>query len=165
MRVLTVDARTDRGDDVTQLCLACGPVSDVTLWAAVRGLPFRSLRSSQRGLLDTTMDEGIRKMRGVRPEPIREHLEEISGIEFPPKQVLEHVSGFDRRSYTTTMEANRIFKRLGFTLRRAGDAPMTQEGPAQSPPPNIEHRLSAVKSALAVAQEAIAGAPEPRGQP
>jgi hypothetical protein len=33
---------------------------------------------------------------------------------------------------------------------------MTQEGPAQGPPPSIEHRLSAVESALAVAQEAIA---------
>ncbi len=105
--------------------------------------------------LDTTMDEVVRRMRGERPEPIREHLVEISGIEFPPKQVLEHVSGFDRRSYTT-MEANRVLKRLGFTLRRAGDAPVTREGSGQSPPPSIEHRLSAVESALAVAQEAIA---------
>jgi hypothetical protein len=105
--------------------------------------------------LDTTMDEVIRRMRSVRPEPIREHLVEISGVEFPPKQVLEQVSGFDRRSYTT-MEANRVLRRLGFTLRRAGDAPMSQGGPAQSPPPSVEHRLSAVESALAVAQEAIA---------
>ena len=105
--------------------------------------------------LDTTMDEVIRRMRSVRPEPIREHLVMISGVEFPPKQVLEQVSGFNRRSYTT-MEANRVLRRLGFTLRRAGDAPMSQRGPAQSPPPSVEHRLSAVESALAVAQEAIA---------
>jgi hypothetical protein len=105
--------------------------------------------------LDTTMDGVIRKMRSVRPEPIREHLVEISGVEYPPKQVLEQVSGFDRQSYTT-MEANRVLRRLGFTLRRAGDPPKSQEGSAQRTQPSVEHRLSAVESALSVAQEAIA---------
>ncbi len=105
--------------------------------------------------LDTTMDEVIRKMRNVRPEPIREHMVDISGVEFPPKQVLEQVSGFNRRSYTT-MEANRVLRRLGFALRRAADASMSPGGPVKSTPPGIEHRLSAVESALAVAQEAIA---------
>jgi hypothetical protein len=105
--------------------------------------------------LDITMDEVIRNMRSVRAEPIREHLVDISGVEFPPKQVLEQVSGFDRRSYTT-MEANRVLRRLGFTLRRAGDTRMSRDGAGQSAQRSVEHRLSAVESALAVAQEAIA---------
>ena len=105
--------------------------------------------------LDTTKDEVISRMRSVPPEPIREHLVEVSDIEFPPKQVLEEVSGFDRQTFTT-MEATRVLRRLGFALRRAGDNPRTQEAAAQIAPSSVENRLSAVESALAVAQEAIA---------
>jgi hypothetical protein len=54
------------------------------------------------------------------------------------------------------MEANRVLRRLGFDLRRSGDSPIDQEGFAERPQPSVEHRLSAVESALAVAQEAIA---------
>src|SRR5690242_16982295 len=72
--------------------------------------------------LDLTKDEVVRRMRNVRPEPIRTHVIEISGTEFPPKQVLEQVTGWDRRSYTT-MEANRVLTRLGFPSRRAADEP------------------------------------------
>ncbi|SRR6266487_5241266 len=106
--------------------------------------------------LNLTMDEVVRKMRNVRPEPIREHLVEISGTEFPPKQALEQVTGWDRRSYTT-MEANRVFARLGFVCRRAGHGLDGQQGFRRDFPTTINRRLSAVESALAVAQEAIAG--------
>ncbi len=106
--------------------------------------------------LDLTMDEVVRKMHNVQPEPIREHLVEISGTEFPPKQVLEEVTGWHRRSYTT-MEANRVFTRLGFVCRRAGHGPDGQRKLGQDTTPAVDRRLSAVESALAVAQEAIAG--------
>jgi hypothetical protein len=38
---------------------------------------------------DITKEEVIRMIRGIKPEPIREHLVEIAGTAYPPKQVLE----------------------------------------------------------------------------
>lgn len=75
--------------------------------------------------LDLSMDEILTKMRNVQPEPIREHLVEIANIEFPPKQVLATVTGWDRQSFTT-MEANRVLTRLGFTCSRIGRRPADQ---------------------------------------
>ncbi len=75
--------------------------------------------------LDLSMDEVLTKMRNVRPEPIREHLVEIADIEFPPKQVLATVTGWDRQSFTT-MEANRVLTRLGFKCSRIGHRPADQ---------------------------------------
>jgi tetratricopeptide (TPR) repeat protein len=69
--------------------------------------------------LNLSMDEVLTKMRDVRPEPIREHLVEIGDSEFPPKQVLATVTGWDRQSFTT-MEANRVLTRLGFECSRIG---------------------------------------------
>jgi hypothetical protein len=111
--------------------------------------------------LDLTGEEVVRNMFSVQPEPIREHLVEIDNAVFPPKQVLAQVTGWDRQSFTT-MEANRVFRRLGFVCRRAEHRsdgrqvgmPETLEPQNRS---SIDRRLSAVESALAVAQEAIAG--------
>lgn len=75
--------------------------------------------------LDLSMDEILTKMRNVQPEPIREHLVEIADIEFPPKQVLATVTGWDRQSFTT-MEANRVLARLGFKCSRIGHRPADQ---------------------------------------
>jgi hypothetical protein len=105
--------------------------------------------------LDLTMDEVVRSMRDVRPEPIRTHVIEISGTEFPPKQVLEQVTGWDRRSYTT-MEANRVLTRLGLPSRRAADEPDSHGELGTGVPATFARRLSAVEAALSVAQEAIA---------
>jgi hypothetical protein len=111
--------------------------------------------------LDLTKDEVVRRMRDVQPEPIREHLVEIGNAVFPPKQVLAQVTGWDRQSFTT-MEANRVFRRLGFVCRRAGRRP--NDHPVWMPETlqhqeqtSIDRRLSAIEFALAVAQEAIAG--------
>jgi tetratricopeptide (TPR) repeat protein len=71
------------------------------------------------------MNEVLTGMRNVQPEPIREHLVEIADIEFPPKQVLATVTGWDRQSFTT-MEANRVLTRLGFKCARIGDRPTDQ---------------------------------------
>ena len=103
--------------------------------------------------LDLTANEVLDKMRNVEPEPIREHLVEIGDTEFPPKQVLAVVTGWDRRSFTT-MEANRVLTRLGFNCCRIGHRP---DGAEQEELPPIDRRLSTVESALTVAQEAIAG--------
>ena len=59
-------------------------------------------------------------MRGVRPEPIREHLVEVLDTAYPPKQVLAAVTGWQRTSFTT-MEAQRVLTRAGFACRRADE--------------------------------------------
>ena len=111
---------------------------------------------------DRTADEVIRTMRGVQPEPIREHFVEVDGTAYPPKQVLAHITGWDRLSFTT-MEATRVLIRLGFVCRRVGSRPSAPQGPRRDlddhqerGSPSIDRRLSAIESALAVAQEAIA---------
>jgi hypothetical protein len=102
--------------------------------------------------LDLSANEVLDKMRNVEPEPIREHLIEIGDTDFPPKQVLATVTGWDRASFTT-MEANRVLTRLGFNSHRIGYRPEAAGREELSP---IDRRLSAVESALTVAQEAIA---------
>lgn len=106
--------------------------------------------------LDITNEEVVRKMRGVKPEPVREHLVEIAGVEYPPKQVLEAVTGWNRRSYTT-LEAVRVLTRVGFDCRRTSDdepAPTLSKAAFQAA--DVEQRLSELEAALAVAQAAIA---------
>lgn len=52
-------------------------------------------------------------LKGVEPEQIQKHVVEVNGQWFPPKQVLGHVTGWPRTSFTT-MEAQRVLTRLGF---------------------------------------------------
>jgi hypothetical protein len=111
--------------------------------------------------LDLTMNDVLDKMRDAQPEPIRDHLVEVGNAEFPPKQVLAAVTGWDRQTFTT-MEANRVLTRLGFNCCRVGRQPDDQpaSGPGnlgQQELSSIGARLSAAETALAVAQEAIAG--------
>lgn len=102
--------------------------------------------------LNLTANDVLGRMREVEPEPIREHLVEIGDTEFPPKQVLATITGWDRQTFTT-MEANRVLTRLGFNCCRIGYQPDA----AGREEPSVARRLSAMESALAVAQEAIAG--------
>jgi hypothetical protein len=67
--------------------------------------------------LDLTADDVIHGMRGVEPEPIREHVVAVGDHLFPPKQVLAQATGWDRQTFTT-MEAARVLKRLGFRPSR-----------------------------------------------
>jgi hypothetical protein len=106
-----------------------------------------------------------RRMRGVHPEPIREHLVEILDTVYPPKQVLATVTGWDRTSFTT-MEAQRVLSRVGFTCRRAGEAhgrpawvsDDVDEGDARviAASGDQDTRVARLEAQLAVAQEAIA---------
>jgi hypothetical protein len=105
---------------------------------------------------DVTSEEVVLKMRGVEPEPVREHLVEIAGIEYPPKQVLETVTGWNRRSFTT-LEAVRVLTRVGFDCRRTSEDESTRlPREAVFPTGGVERRLAELEAALAVAQEAIA---------
>lgn len=101
-------------------------------------------------------EEVIHKMRGVEPQPVREHLVDIAGTLYPPKQVLETVTDWDRRSFTS-LEAVRVLTRIGFLCRRASEGqPASVSGAAGNQAAGIERRLSELEAALAVAQEAIA---------
>ncbi len=111
--------------------------------------------------LHLTKDEVVRRMRNMSPEPIREHFVEIASTAFPPKQALEQVTGWNRRTYTT-MEATRVFTRLGFVCRRAehdrdDHAVRSREDFAPEERSSVDHRLSTLEAALGVVQEAIAG--------
>src|SRR5260370_26481654 len=75
--------------------------------------------------LDLVADDVVRGMRNTQPEPIREHLVEVTDNVFPPKQVLAQVTGWDRLTFTT-MEAIRVLTRLGFTCRRTGSRSQPQ---------------------------------------
>ena len=78
-------------------------------------------------------------MDGVEPEPIHQHVVEVGGVAFPPKQVMEEISGFDRRSYTT-MEALRVLTKLGFPA--AASKPSVTEMARTSPVWSVGSRLS-----------------------
>jgi hypothetical protein len=47
----------------------------------------------------------------VLPDPIQSHYVVVRGRRYPPKQVLEYVTGLDRAAFTTH-QARRIVKRL-----------------------------------------------------
>jgi hypothetical protein len=105
---------------------------------------------------DITKEEVIRMMRGIKPEPIREHLVEIAGTAYPPKQVLETVTDWNRRSFTS-LEAVSVLTRVGFVCRRASEGqPLPVPGANGNQAVGVERRLSELEAALAVAQEAIA---------
>jgi hypothetical protein len=123
--------------------------------ATVGGRPF-----------DFSKGEIERRMRGVRPESIREHLVEVLDTVYPPKQVLATITGWDRTSFTT-MEAQRVLSRVGFVCRRPGTvdggqpAWMVDQGSderveTQAGPEIPSTRLTRLEAQLAVAQEAIA---------
>lgn len=73
-----------------------------------------------------------RTVAPVLPEPVREHFVVIDGRRFPPKQVLELVTGLDRADFTTH-QARRVLRRLGFTVSRHSSTASTVV-----PPPDDE---------------------------
>lgn len=115
---------------------------------------------------DFSKGEIERRMRGVQPEPIREHLVEVLDTVYPPKQVLATVTDWDRSSFTT-MEAQRVLSRVGFVCRRAGTVGSGQRawvieqasddgGETVVEPDVPATRLTRLEAQLMVAQEAIA---------
>jgi hypothetical protein len=60
-----------------------------------------------------------RRLRRVLPEPIRQHYVVVGGRRYPPKQVVNEVTGIDRADFTTH-QARRILRRLGFPVARLG---------------------------------------------
>jgi hypothetical protein len=62
-----------------------------------------------------------RGLRGVLPEPVREHYIVVNQRRYPPKQVVAVVTGLDRAEFTTH-HARRILTGLGFPAGRRGSA-------------------------------------------
>lgn len=113
--------------------------------------------------LDLTYDQVVAKLRGVSPEPIREHFVKVGKSKFPPKQILALVTGWDRQTYTT-FEAQRVLLRLGFDCRRVGEGGSDGSGPpaiaavgTDEPERDFGERLALAEAQLTTAQVAIAG--------
>ncbi len=74
-----------------------------------------------------TRQEVEARMKGEEPELIQKHMVEVNGQMFPPKQVLGHVTGWARTSFTT-MEAQRVLTRIGFDCAEARGGRIRQAG-------------------------------------
>lgn len=107
--------------------------------------------------LELSHEQVLNKMSEVSPEPIREHLVEMQDTVFPPKQVLAVVTGWPRSSFTT-LEAQRVLSKVGFTCRRAGKRP--DGAPAwvrstREQPSSTAAELADLRAELGVAVEAL----------
>jgi hypothetical protein len=106
---------------------------------------------------DITPEQVIDAMRGVESEPIRKHLVEIDGQKYPPKQVFATVTGRARTTFTT-MEAQRVLRRLGFVCQQAGqlDRP-APSAVATSGDHGVGDELSVVPARFVALEAAVAG--------
>ena len=66
-------------------------------------------------------------MHGQEPELIQKHMVEVNGQMFPPKQVLSHVTGWPRTTFTT-LDAQRVLSRLGFDCAEGPGSRAQQAG-------------------------------------
>lgn len=62
-----------------------------------------------------------RVARSSLAEPPRDHYAVVAGVRFPPKQLIEAVTGLDRADFTTN-QARAILRRLGFATGRVSEA-------------------------------------------
>jgi hypothetical protein len=110
---------------------------------------------------DLSKERVERTMRDAAPEPIQKHVVEVEGRSYPPKQVFAAVTGRQRTSFTT-MEAQRVLRRLGFVCREAGrggasppEAVVPDRGGQDGG--DIIARGSALESIVGTVQAAIVG--------
>jgi hypothetical protein len=108
---------------------------------------------------DLTRNDVIQAVKDAPIETIHKHLVEIEGQAFPPKQVFGLLTGRPRQSFTT-MEAQRVLKRLGFICRSAGQLEdgtpawvASQDDPDSSP----RQRLASLEAQIGTMQAAIVG--------
>lgn len=76
---------------------------------------------------DLTKQEVEDRMMGEDPELIQKHMVEVNGQMFPPKQVLGHVTGWDRTTFTT-LEAQRVLTRIGLVCTEARQGRIREAG-------------------------------------
>ena len=104
---------------------------------------------------DLTPEQVVRAVAKAEPEPLREHLVEIAGRKFPPKQAFGAVSGRPRQTFTT-MEAQRILTRLGFECRRVGPSDADHSGAVASTEANSA-TLASLEAQVTTLMAAVAG--------
>jgi hypothetical protein len=98
------------------------------VWGAAPSRPAPPERVTISGRPFALRPDDVRQaVQGIEPEPIRRHAVVVEGRRFPPKQVLEAVTGLDRADFTTH-QARAILQRLGFAAERVSPAP--RRGPA-----------------------------------
>lgn len=101
-------------------------------------------------------------MRVEAPESLQKYAVEVNGLNYPPKQVLATVTGWQRTSFTT-MEAQRVLRKLGFpsfdisVLNASGRRTFAPVADESDSTPSADARVAALEAAVATAQEAIAG--------
>lgn len=120
---------------------------------------------------DLTREHVEGAMAGVTPESIQAHYVIVNGRRYPPKQVIDVVTGLDRSSFITT-QARRVLERLGFTVGRLGTSHVTTAVPIGSGSPaddRLEREAAMLRPYLGqfVAvdpdwSEVIASGPDPR---
>ncbi len=103
--------------------------------------------------LDTNSSAVISSVEGLEPDSIRKHQVDVAGVQFPPKQVLGAVSGWDRQSFTT-QEARRVLEKLGFKCRRIREDSHSEE--IESDEDVSSDELDTVRAALDVVNLAVA---------
>lgn len=107
--------------------------------------------------ISLTHEQVVRAMKGVVPEPYQKYVVELGDTVYPPKQVFSHVTGRGRQTFTT-LEAQRVLKRLGFVCRESGKPgyvvarlkpELSDEYPSTAQPSELESELATIKLAIA----------------
>lgn len=89
----------------------------------------------------------------IDPEPIDVHFAVVEGRRFPPKQLIEAVTGLDRAEFNSH-QARAVLGRLGFTVDRR--RPPRPAGPAGGGPnAGVESRLLDQYAGRWVAQDGL----------
>lgn len=91
-----------------------------------------------RQAFSLTRAEIERRLGEISPDPLEEHFVVIGGRRFPPKQVIEVMTGLDRADFNTH-QARRILSRLGFTVGRRS----ARAFPSAPPRPGPHHGAEA----------------------
>ena len=79
-----------------------------------------------------------RAMRGVLPEPIREHYVVVGSRRYPPKQVIGEVTELER-AFFTSHHALRVLRNLGFAVGRQHER---RARPGEEPMSLVEDQLA-----------------------
>ena len=121
--------------------------------------------------ISLTHEQVERTMKGVVPEMYQKYVVEMHDQLYPPKQVFARLTGRERQTFTT-LEAQRVLKRLGFVCREAskpgyvaarlGPELATEHASATSTT-EVESELAVIKLAIAELSRRV-NALEERGE-
>lgn len=101
--------------------------------------------------IDVTRQGILECVAGVQPEQPLKYVALIGNDRFPPKQVINLLTGWDRQSYTTE-DAQRLLRRLGFQIIVAAESIHQPSGSST----DLASRLAVVEAASTTMNLAIA---------